>query len=306
MKKTVSAEDLSKETISAATLSKELFDKIPDDNPLKEEVRAARRASVQSTAKGFFRMRDFESVIKLLKNGCKIYLYGAKAREQAETEFLRNFGKTSKDKKSPWVTDSGMMAFVRVTGEDGREYPTNNFNDLIEAQNSGRNWEVHPLISKLNRMHYLTTQQYTCCVGGAVYAYKGKSGSNVLEEEANRWLASNKRNVCYTATIHKFLNKLLNGSPTTYNYAIFDDIDAALYNVMGELNVHTPLDGGMLVNSFLPDLENASLGGEAAGTDKKHFGTFYLEKYGAGGITKTAGFAATNERMRNSEAWRIV
>ena len=251
-------------------------------------------------------MRDFESVIKLLKNGCKIYLYGAKAREQAETEFLRNFGKTSKDSKSPWVTDSGMMAFVRVTGKDGRKYPTNNFNDLIEAQNSGRDWEVHPLISKLNRMHYLTTQQYTCCVGGAVYAYKGKSGSNVLEEEANRWLASNKRNVCYTATIHKFLNKLLNGSPTTYNYAIFDDIDAALYNVMGELNVHTPLDGGMLVNSFLPDLENASLGGEAAGTDKKHFGTFYLEKYGAGGITKTAGFAATNERMRNSEAWRIV
>ena len=306
LKKTVSAEDLSKETISAATLSKELFDKIPDDNPLKEEVRAARRASVQSNAKGFFRMRDFESVIKLLKNGCKIYLYGAKAREQAETEFLRNFGKTSKDKKSPWVTDSGMMAFVRVTGEDGREYPTNNFNDLIEAQNSGRNWEVHPLISKLNRMHYLTTQQYTCCVGGSVYAYKGKSGSNVLEEEANRWLASNKRNVCYTATIHKFLNKLLNGSPTTYNYAIFDDIDAALYNVMGELNMHTPLDGGMLVDSFLPDLENASLGGEAAGTDKKHFGTFYLEKYGAGGITKTAGFAATNERMRNSEAWRIV
>ena len=251
-------------------------------------------------------MRDFESVIKLLKNGCKIYLYGAKAREQAETEFLRNFGKTSKDKKSPWVTDSGMMAFVRVAGKNGIKYPTNNFNDLIEAQNSGRDWEVHPLISKLNRMHYLTTQQYTCCVGGAVYAYKGKSGSNVLEEEANRWLASNKRNVCYTATIHKFLNKLLNGSPTTYNYAIFDDIDAALYNVMGELNVHTPLDGGMLVNSFLPDLENASLGGEAAGTDKKHFGTFYLEKYGAGGITKTAGFAATNERMRNSEAWRIV
>lgn len=306
LKKTVSAADLSKEPISAATLSKELFDKIPDDNPLKEEVRAARRASVQSTAKGFFRMRDFESVIKLLKNGCKIYLYGAKAREQAETEFLRNFGKTPEDSKSPWVTDSGMMAFVRVTGEDGREYPTNNFNDLIEAQNSGRNWEVHPLISKLNRMHYLTTQQYTCCVGGAVYAYKGKSGSNVLEEEANRWLASNKRNVCYTATIHKFLNKLLNGSPTTYNYAIFDDIDAALYNVMGELNVHTPLDGGMLVDAFLPDLENASLGGEAAGTDKKHFGTFYLEKYGAGGITKTAGFAATNERMRNSEAWRIV
>ncbi len=291
--------------VSAATLTEAQIDQIPDGNPLKEETRAARRAHVQSTAEGYFRMRDFESVIKLLKNGCKIYLYGAKAREQAETEFLRNFGKT-KENAAPWVTDSGMMAFARVTGKNGIMYPTNNFNDLIDAQNSGRNWEVHPLISMLNRMHYLTTQQYTCCVGGAVYAYKGKSGSNVLDEEANRWLASNKRNVCYTATIHKFLNKLLNGSPTVYNYAIFEDIDAALYNVMGELNVHTPLDGGMLVDSFLPDLENASLGGEAAGTDKKHFGTFYVEKYGAGGITKTAGFAATNERMRNSEAWRIV
>lgn len=291
---------------SAATISKEQFDQIPSNNPLKEEVRAARRAFFQSTAEGFFKMRDFESVIKLLKNGCKIYLYGAKAREQNETDFLRNFGKTSKDGVSPWVTDSGMMAFVRVTGDDGIMYPTNDFNDLIRAQNLGRKWEIHPLISMLNRMDYLTTQQYTCCVGGATYVYKGKSGSNVLEEEANRWLASNKRNVCYTATIHKFLNKLLNGSPTTYNYAIFDDINAALYNVMGELNTHTPLDGGMLVNSFLPDLENASLGGEAAGTDKKHFGTFYVEEYGAGGITKTAGFAATNERMRNSEAWRIV
>lgn len=291
--------------VSATTLTEAQVDQIPDGNPLKEEVRAARLASVQSTAEGYFRMRDFESVIKLLKNGCKIYLYGAKAREQAETEFLRNFGKT-KENAAPWVTDSGMMAFAKVTGRDGRMYPTNNFNDLIDAQNSGRDWEIHPLISMLNRMHYLTTQQYTCCVGGAVYAYKGKSGSNVLEEEASRWLASNKRNVCYTATIHKFLNKLLNGSPTTYNYAIFDDIYAALYNVMGELNTHTPLDGGMLVNSFLPDLENASLGGEAAGTDKKHFGTFYVEKYGAGAITKTAGYAATNERMRNSEAWRIV
>ena len=291
--------------VSTATLTEAQIDQIPDGNPLKEEVRAARLASVQSTAEGYFRMRDFESVIKLLKNGCKIYLYGVKAREQAETEFLRNFGKTTKN-PAPWVTDSGMMAFARVTGRDGRMYPTNNFNDLIDAQNSGRDWEVHPLISMLNRMDYLTTQQYTCCVGGATYVYKGKSGANVIEEEANRWLASNKRNVCYTATIHKFLNKLLNGSPTVYNYAIFDDINAALYNVMGELNTHTPLDGGMLVNSFLPDIENASLGGEAAGTDKKHFGTFYVEKYGAGGITKTAGFAATNERMRNSEAWRIV
>lgn len=75
---------------------------------------------------------------------------------------------------------------------------------------------------------------------------------------------------------------------------------------MGELHSHTPIDGGMFVNPFLPDLENNALAGERAGVDKKHFATFYFENYAAGGITKTAGFAATNDRMRRSESWRIL
>jgi len=62
----------------------------------------------------------------------------------------------------------------------------------------------------------------------------------------------------------------------------------------------------MKVNAFVSDLENNSLGGERAGVDKKIFGTEYFPEYAAGGITKTAGFAITNDRMRNSEVDRIL
>jgi hypothetical protein len=85
-----------------------------------------------------------------------------------------------------------------------------------------------------------------------------------------------------------------------------EDIREDLYTIMGDLykEGHAPLDGGMIVNGFIPELENNSLAGEGAGTDKKHFGTFYSELYAAGGIIKTAGFAATNDRMRRQKAWR--
>jgi hypothetical protein len=90
-----------------------------------------------------------------------------------------------------------------------------------------------------------------------------------------------------------------------YNIAIIEDITTDLYTVMGDLyrEGHKPLDGGMFCCGWLSILENNSLAGEAAGGDKKQFGTFYDERYGAGGIVKTAGFAVTCTRMRRSKSW---
>ena len=163
--------------------------------------------------------------------------------------------------------------------------------------------EIHPILSKLNRIYYLAAQQYTSSVGGAHYVYKG-GGANVLEEEASRWLASNKRNVCYGSTVHKYQNKTLNGVPKWYQIAPIEDIKSDIYSIMGDLDSHKPIDGGMYVHPCFPILENNSLGGEAAGLDKKQFGTYYYEKYAAGGIIKTAGFAETNQRMQRSVAYR--
>ena len=142
-------------------------------------------------------------------------------------------------------------------------------------------------------------------MGGAHYVYKG-GGADVLEEEASRWLASNKRNVCYASTVHKYQNKTLNGVPKYYNIAPIEDIKSTVYSIMGDYDEHKPIDGGMFVNPWFYILENNSLGGEAAGMDKKQFGTYYYERYAAGGIIKTAGFALTNQRMRRSDAYRAL
>ncbi len=179
------------------------------------------------------------------------------------------------------------------------------FNKYKNDPNLRDSIEIHPMLRKLNRIYFLVAHQYVCSVGGSHYVYKG-GGADVLEEEANRWLASNKRNVCYGSTIHKYQNKTLKGVPKWYQIAPIEDIKSDVYSIMGDLNNHKPIDGGMFVHPCFPYLENNSLGGEAAGLDKKQFGTYYYEKYAAGGIIKTAGFAETNQRMLRSEAYRAL
>ena len=174
-------------------------------------------------------------------------------------------------------------------------------NDLYFRENL----EIHPMLSRVNRMYYLTTQQYTASVGGAHYVYKGK-GADVLEEEAQRWLASNKRNVSYGSTKHAYQNKTLTGVPKRYQIAPIEDIKSDIYSVFGDLDSHKPIDGGMFVHPCFAILENNSLGGEAAGIDKKQFGVYYYDRLAAGGIIKTAGFAGTNQRMMRSEAYRAL
>jgi hypothetical protein len=51
-------------------------------------------------------------------------------------------------------------------------------------------------------------------------------------------------------------------------------------------------------------LENNSLNEARAGIDKKQFVHYYDELTGSGGIIKTAGFALTNDRMRNAIFYR--
>ena len=272
--------------------------------------------SVQS----FFRYKEHLTIENLIKMGFNVPLRGSDdvvRHSQQEIQFLRGEVKfTEAQLRDPayqhlvvlnnemrnWVSRDGMMILAKgyVNGK------LINITTLDELHNA-TNLVIHPMLSKLNRLDYLCSQQYTIATVGSHYVHKGvaKEGS-ILVEEAKRWLASNKRNVAATSTVHLFQNKQLDGAPSTYNVAIIDDVYFDLYNAMGDMYLegHAPLDGGMFVNAWMSDLENNSLAGEKAGLDKKQFGTFYSELYGAGGIVKTAGFAATNARMRRQKAWQ--
>ena len=272
----------------------------------------------------FFSYQDYLSIENLLKMHFKVYLRGSDnvvRTNQPEIAFLRGEAVFTDDQKrmqpylvelneqmKNWVDDAGMMIIAKgyIVNPRTRKPELINITTLDQLHQA-TNIEIHPMLRKLNRLDYLCTQQYTVATVGSHYVHKGSAGvGSIITEEAKRWLASNKRNVAATSTVHLFQNKQLDGVPSIYNIAIIEDIRTDLYNIMGDLYLegHAPLDGGMFVNAWMSELENNSLAGEAAGWDKKQFGTFYSELYGAGGIVKTAGFAPTNERMRRSEAWQ--
>ena len=278
------------------------------------------------STQSFFRYNDYLTVKDLLSMGFKVPLYGSESvvrHDQQEIQLLRGQAHfTSNQLSNPnykhlvdlnaqmkdWVDSNGYMIIAKgeVINPKTGQYQLVNITTLEQLQNA-RNLQLHPMISKMNRLDYLCTQQYTVSTVGSHYVHSGKGDAGqVLVEEAKRWLASNKRNVAATSTVHLFYNKQLDGSPSVYNVSIIEDVTFDLYNVMGDLYLegHKPLDGGMFVNAWVSPLENNSLAGEKAGWDKKQFGTFYSELYGAGGIVKTAGFAGNNTRMRRSKAWQ--
>ena len=271
----------------------------------------------------FFKYQDYKSIKDLLDMKFKIILRGSEdvVRPNSEIKFLKGEMEFTDEQKvqfpqlyelnkemKNWVSEDGLMIIAKdiILNPETNTYREINITNE-EQLKQATNIKIHPMLSKLNRLDYLCTQQYTVSTVGSHYVHKGggKAGS-IIAEEAQRWLASNKRNVAATSTVHLYQNKQLNGVPSVYNMAIVEDIREDLYTLMGDLYLegHAPLDGGMFVNPWMTYLENNSLAGESAGVDKKPFGTFYNELYAAGGIVKTAGFASTNDRQRRQVAWQ--
>ena len=282
----------------------------------------SRQTSAQqvSNSQAFFSYQDYQTIRDLITMGFKVPLKGSDSivrNNQKEIEFLRGDIKFTTDQIAnpnyqhlialneqlkTWVDYDGMMILAKGL-VDGKLTSIRTLDQL----NKATNLVIHPMLSKMNRLDYLCTQQYTISTVGSHYVHKGKmDAGSVIAEEATRWLASNKRNVAATSTVHLFQNKQLDGIADKYNMAIIEDSYFDLYNIMGNLYLegHKPLDGGTFGNAWYSPLENNSLGGEAGGDDKKPFGTFYDERYGGGGIFKTATFVGTNDRMRRQVAWR--
>ena len=127
---------------------------------------------------------------------------------------------------------------------------------------------------------------------------------NEMQEEASRFYAQHKRNVSFTASMDQFQLNQIDGIPTWYNIAILDDIHEDIFTIDGNTDSSKPFDGATFVNPFIVYLENNSLNEARAGIDKKQFVHYYDEMTGSGGIIKTAGFAITNDRIRESLFYR--
>lgn len=164
---------------------------------------------------------------------------------------------------------------------------------------------LHPTIAQHNLLDYFFTQEFMLTTVGNHYAHPAKGAVNDsldLVEEAARYNAQHKRNVAFTASMKVFQQNTLEGMPSVANMVTIADIASPVYNIMGDFEKKgaKPFDGATFVNPFIAYLENYSLGGSAAGLDKKQFGHAYKERTGNGIVVKTAGFALTNNRILNS------
>lgn len=185
-----------------------------------------------------------------------------------------------------------------------------NFYEYIENCN-GRyvRFEVNPYLDLWNSSDYAISQEYMNSSVGTFLNHPSKKlkkkGAALADadEEAERWMAQVKRNVSLSATKHEFVVNLVNGIRDTYRIAVIKDVKADVFNIQGQFGKGgaTVHDGSTIVSGTTNYLENNSLGGSSAGTDKKQFVHGYKENTGNGIIIKTAGFAITNSRIRQSE-----
>lgn len=174
-------------------------------------------------------------------------------------------------------------------------------NEYLKLNNA--TLELHPEFATFNSMNYFIGEEYILSTVGTHYNHDGKGSVNSADfsrEEAFRIAAARKRAVSQTANTATFGRNLVDGGPSDYTVAVMKDPKIQVYNLMGDEDTAKYLDGCTLVSPETVYLENNALRGDVVGMDKKTFVHFYDAKTGTGGIIKTACFAITNERIRNS------
>ena len=174
-------------------------------------------------------------------------------------------------------------------------------NPFIKSlEKSSYNVELNPEFTKHNLYDFLLSEEFVLSTTGTHISQPGKS-SNISEREAEQFGNAVKRYVAYTASKHREEANALNGITEDINLAIIEDDKDFSFNFVGESGTDKPFDGASFYNIIMNYLDNNSLGGDAMGVDKKPFAHYQGTKSGIGFILKTAGFAHTNDRIRNSK-----
>ena len=204
----------------------------------------------------------------------------------------------AKYENASWTTPA-----VLSDGSQARALDPNSFNSFEEFLTFVIEHEAARMVNRRHQGESLGTYE-TRINNLALKGLKVKLQQQLLAEEASRFYAQHKRNVSFTAAMDQFQLNQIDGIPLWYNIAIIDDINEDLFTIDGQTNDAKPFDGATFVNPIIMYLENNSLNEARAGIDKKQFVHYYDELTGSGGIIKTAGFAITNDRMRNSVFYR--
>ena len=163
---------------------------------------------------------------------------------------------------------------------------------------------VNPDIAKFNALNFLFGQEYTIATVGTHLNHPGmkdvfKSGK-IVAGEALDFCQQTKRNVTMSATKNKYHLDRLNGLSSKHKTCIISNEKDEVYNLTGTKQKVFNDDGACYTVGIAHYWENASLGSNAVGLNKKTFFHDYDAKLGTGYIGKDAGFTGTNAIIRSS------
>lgn len=170
----------------------------------------------------------------------------------------------------------------------------------LEEKHIKASIEIHPELKRYQAFDYWMSQTYMNVSVGTHLNHPGK-GSSLKEMESQAWGQQVKRNVSLSASKHLFAQNLLDGIRDRYTIAIIEDDKDVVSNIFGQVGSAKPFDGATFCSIVTNYLENNSLKGDMAGVDKKQFVHDWDPVTGTGVIIKTAGFAITNARIRDSK-----
>jgi len=88
-------------------------------------------------------------------------------------------------------------------------------------------------------------------------------------DEAGRFNSQTKRNVSYTAAMHPYQLKSLQGTPDVANVVVMKQPSTKVYTVNGDYTDACISDGGTFINPWMAYWENGALGSEKVGINKK-------------------------------------
>lgn len=161
--------------------------------------------------------------------------------------------------------------------------------------------EINPEMLRHNLLDFFLGEEFIMATTGTYVSHPAKS-NDIRLRESEQFGQAIKRYVSYTASKHREAAGNLNGIRNTLNIAIIEDDKDVVFNFNGNFDAGgtKPFDGASFYNATMNYLDNNSLGGDAMGVDKKPFAHHMGDKSGIGFILKTAGFALTNDRIRNS------
>lgn len=241
------------------------------------------------------------------------------AKQQAHISELANSGNTRDlaeaqqyldhllKEKSEYITKQDAYAkdkiaeFVATKRETAKEYK-----DLKKSSKPIKNPQVkvhvNPHLSRYNALSFMFGQEYTIATVGSHINHPGMKAmkDGLIAMEALCFQQQTKRNVSLTATKNKYNLNRWNGLSEFGKVCIISNTKDAVYNLTGTRDEVFNDDGACYTLGPTHYWENASLGSNAVGIDKKTFFHMHDSGTGTGYIGKDAGFTANNNRIRDS------